>query len=157
MKFSKIFLIMAIITLIASVSFVAATEATVGPYSFTVPDEYAIAEQKDNFISMKVDENNALSFSTDVDDDIEKSKQAFIKQGQELITEAEMDYDNLHIYLQAFQIDKDGQTFYTYNFIYLSEDGNFVVTYVTNDTDFDYDLESENNPVGNLLSSLNLK
>jgi hypothetical protein len=157
MKFSKILLIMAIITLIASVSFVAAEEATVGPYSFTVPDNYTIAEQKDNFISMKIDENNALSFSTDVDDDIEKSKQAFIDQGQKLITEAEMDYDDLHIYLQAFEIEKDGQTLYTYNFIYLSKDGNFVVTYVTNDTDFDYDLESEDNPVGNFLSSLNLK
>jgi hypothetical protein len=106
---------------------------------------------------MKIDENNALSFSTDVDDDIEKSKQAFIDQGQKLVTEAEMDYDDLHIYLQAFEIEKDGQTLYTYNFIYLSKDGNFVVTYVTNDTDFDYDLESEDNPVGNFLSSLNLK
>ena len=154
MKFNKIFLIMLLVAVVATVGFVAAEEATVGAYTFTIPDGYTIATQDDTTIAMQLDANNALSFATEVSDDIESSKQAFIDQGKELIAEEEMDFNNMHFNLQAFKYDQAGTTLYAYNYICLSDSGNFVLTLVTDNAEFDYDLNSEGNPAGTLLSSL---
>ena len=154
MKINKIFLKMILIALVATIGFVAAEDATIGPYTFTIPDGYTIATQTDDTIAMQLDANNALSFATGISDDIESSKQTLISQGQELISEEEIDFNNMHFNIQAFKTDKDGTTLYSYNYICLSDDGNFVLTVVTDNADFDSDLNAEDNVAGTLLGSL---
>ncbi|MDO5832924.1 hypothetical protein [Methanobrevibacter sp.] len=154
MVLNKKFLLLITVVFIASVGIVVAEDATVGPYTFTVPDGYTIATSDDTSCAMQLDEYKAISFATGVSDDLEAAKQNFIDQGQTLIDEKEMEYNGLPITLQAFSIEKDGTTFYVYNYVCLNEDGNFVVTATTNDADFDSDLNSDSNPAKIIFDTL---
>lgn len=146
MNFNSKLLILITLVFIASVGIVVAEDATVEPYTFTVPDGYTITTSDDTTCAMQKDEKNAVSFATGVSDDLEAAKQNFIDQGKTLIKEESMNYNDFNITLQAFSTDADGTTLYAYNYIVLSEDGNFVVTVATDDEQFDSDLKSDDNP-----------
>ena len=150
MKFNKVFLALIILIFVSSIGMAVAEDASIAGYSFTVPEYYTILNATDDLIVMQMDDYNVINFATGVQDDIEISKQTNIDNGWELINEDTIDYNDISINLQSFV--KDG--LYSYNYIVLSEQGNFVVTVVTNNADFDADLESEDNPAKIIFDSL---
>ena len=79
MNFNKKFLFLIALVFIASVGIVAAEDATVEPYTFTIPDDYTIATSDETTCAMQKDQFNAISFATGVSDDIEGAKQNFIR------------------------------------------------------------------------------
>ena len=93
MKFNKIFFVLLALVLVSSIGIAVAEDASVGPYSFTVPDGYTIANSADDSVSMQLDDNNAITFATGVSDDIDAAKENFLSQGKELIEEDTLDYD----------------------------------------------------------------
>ncbi len=61
------------------------------------------------------------------------------------------------INLQAFSVDQGGTTLYSYNYVMLSEDGNFVVTVVTDDGELNTDLNTanaEDNPAVTIFDTI---
>ena len=52
----------------------------------------------------------------------------------------------MNITLQAFSAEVDGTVLYVYNYVMLTEDGNFVVTVTTDDASFNDDLHADSNP-----------
>ncbi len=154
MKLSKKLLLLITLVFVASVGIVVAEDATVSPYTFTIPDGYTIATSDDTTCAMQKDNFNAISFATGVGDDLEAAKQTFIDQGKTLIKEESMNYNDVDITLQAFSADIDGTTLYVYNYVVLSEQGNFVVTVTTDDAEFDSDLNSDSNPAKVIFDSL---
>ena len=150
----KKFLFLITLVFIASVGIVSAEDATVEPYTFTVPDGYTIATSDDTTCAMQKDEYNAISFATGVSDDLESAKQNFISQGKNFIKEETQNYNDMDITLQAFSTEAGGTTLYVYNYVMLSEDGNFVVTVTTDDADFDSDLNSEDNPAKEIFDTV---
>ena len=153
---TKVLLLITLV-FVASVGIVAAEDATVAPYTFTVPDGYTIATTTDTTCAMQQDDIHAISFATGVGEDLEAAKQNFIDQGQQLIDEKEMKYNDIDINLQAFSVDKDGTLLYSFNYIVLSDDGNFVVTVVTDDAEFNSDLNTanaEDNPAVTIFDTL---
>jgi hypothetical protein len=106
---------------------------------------------------MQQDDIHAISFATGVGEDLEAAKQNFIDQGQQLIDEKEMKYNDIDTTLQAFSVDKDGTLLYSFNYVVLSDDGNFVVTVVTDDAEFNSDLSTanaEDNPAVTIFDTL---
>ena len=157
MKFNTKILLLITLVFVASVGVAVAEDATVSPYTFTIPDGYTVATATDTTCAMQKDATNAVSFATEVSDDIESAKQTFIDQGQTLIDEQEITYNDMSITLQAFSADKDGTTLYSYNYIMLSESGNFVVTVVTDNADFNSDLNTatgEDNPAVTIFDTI---
>ena len=86
-------------------------------------------------------------------DDIEAAKQNFLSQGKELIEEETLDFDGTEVNLQAFSTP--GTDIKAYNYIVISDNGNFVITVATDNQDFDSSLESDDNPAKAILESLN--
>ncbi|MBR5503869.1 MAG: hypothetical protein IKV87_05460 [Methanobrevibacter sp.] len=152
MKMNKVFIVLLALVLVSSIGMAVAEDASVGPYTFTVPEGYTIATSTDNTVAMQLDENNAVSIATDVSDDLEAAKQNFISQGKELLAEDTIEYNGMEINLQAFSTP--GTEINAYNYIVLSEDGNFVVTVATDNQDFDSSLESEDNPAKTIFDTI---
>lgn len=154
MKISKTFLLLIALVFVAGVGVVMAEDATVDPYTFTIPDDYTIATSDDTTCAMQKDEYHAISFATGVGEDLEAAKQNLIDQGKTFLKEEDLKYNDMDITLQAFSAEAGGTTLYVYNYVMLSEDGNFVVTVTTDDADFDSDLESEDNPAKVIFDSI---
>ena len=157
MKLNTKILLLITLVFVASVGIAVAEDATVSPYTFTIPDGYTVATTTDTTCAMQKDAAHAVSFATEVSDDLESAKQTLIEQGQALIDEQEIKYNDMDITLQAFSADKDGTTLYSYNYIMLSESGNFVVTVVTDDPNFNSDLNSanaEDNPAVTIFDTI---
>ena len=154
MKLSKTFLVLVTLILVAGIGAVVAEDATVEPYTFTVPDGYTIATSDDTTCAMQKDEFNAISFATGVGEDLEAAKQTFIDQGKTFVEEDNIEYNGINSTLQVFSVDADGTTLYIYNYVVLTEEGNFVVTLTTDDADFNSTLESQDNPVASIFDTL---
>ena len=153
MKLNKIFLVMLALILVSSIGIAVAEDVSVGGYTFTVPDGYNLVNTTDDLASMQLDEKNAISFATGVSDDIDAAKQNFLSQGKELIEEETLDFDGTEVNLQAFSTP--GTDIKAYNYIVISDNGNFVITVATDNQDFDSSLESDDNPAKAILESLN--
>ena len=79
MKMKKLLMALLLMSVIAiSVSAVAAEQAQIGQNTFDVPDGYTIVQTEDNMIMMQIDENNAVTVTIDIPDDIESSKQTIL-------------------------------------------------------------------------------
>ena len=154
MKLSKAFLVLVTLALVASVGIVAAEDVTVGSYTFAVPDGYTIASNTDTVIAMQQDEYNAITFATEISDDIETAKQVLINKDYTFIDEEEMEYNGYNTTLQKFSYDSNGTTLYSFNYIELIDSGNFVITLITDNPDFDGDLNSGKNPVASIFDTL---
>ena len=150
MKMKKLLMALLLMSVIAiSVSAVAAEQAQIGQNTFDVPDGYTIVQTEDNMIMMQIDENNAVTVTIDIPDDIESSKQTILDQWYELVNESTVQYADKDINVQGFT--KDDIT--SYNYIVLSDDGNYVVGVVSNDPNFDGDLESGSNPAATIFDT----
>ena len=141
---NKKFLLLVSLVFLASIGIVMAEDATVDPYTFTVPDGYTIATSDATTCAMQKDNIHAVSFATGVGDDLEAAKQTFISQGKTFVEEKELKYNDMDITLQVFSTEEGGTTMYTYNYVMLSQDGNFVVTVATDDAELDSDLNTAN-------------
>lgn len=142
---------MIFLVLVSTVGVAVAEDASVGIYTFTVPDGYSITQTEDNLVVMQLDENNVVNFATEVDSDIDAAKENLISQGNELIQEDTINYNDMEINLQSF---KTSNGLFSYNYIFLGDNGNFAVTVVTNNADFDADLEAEGNPATTIFDSV---
>jgi hypothetical protein len=157
MKLNTKILLLITLVFIASVGIAVAEDATVAPYTFTVPDGYTIATASDTTCAMQKDNIHAVSFATEVGDDLELAKQGFVDKGYTLVGEQEIQYNDIQINLQAFSVEQGGTTLYTYNYVVLSQDGNFVVTVVTDDAEFNTDLNTataEDNPAVTIFDTI---
>lgn len=154
MRFTETFLVLMALALAACAGTVAAEEVSVGPYTFAVPDGYAVASDTDLVIAMKQDEYNSITFATEISDDIEASKQVLINKGYAFIDEEEMEYSGYNTTLQKFSYKADGTTLYSFNYIELIDSSNFVITLVTDNPDFDGDLNSGENPAAYIFDTL---
>lgn len=137
--------------LISAVGVAVAEDATVGAYTFTVPDGYSIIQSEDNLVVMQMDEKNVVNFATEVGDDINAAKENLISQGNELTGEDTLNYNDMEINLQSF---KTSAGLYSHNYIFLGDNGNFAVTVVTDNADFDTDLAAEGNPATTIFDSV---
>ena len=131
MKLNKLFVALILLIFVSSIGMAAAEEASVAGYTFTVPEGYTIHETTDDSVVMQMDDNNAIVFSTTVGDDLEAAKQNFIDQGKELLEENVQDFNGLEVNLQAFSVP--GTELNSYNYVVLSDDGNFLVTISSDD------------------------
>lgn len=154
MRLSKTLLLLIALVFVAGVGIVAAEDATVAPYTFTVPDGYTIATSDATTCAMQKDANNAISFATGVSDDLEGAKQNLISQGKTFLEEKNVKFGDLDTTLQAFSADIGGTTLYVYNYVVLTEEGNFVVTVTTDDANFNTDLNSDTNPAKGIFDTL---
>ena len=146
MKLSKMFLLLVALVFVACVGIVVAEDATVSPYTFTVPDGYTIVTSDDTTCAMQKDENNAICFATGVGDDLEAAKQNLISQGKTFVEEKNLTYNDMDITLQSFSVDVGGTKLCLYNYVMFAEEGNFVVTLTTDDASFNSDLHADSNP-----------
>lgn len=137
--------------LVSTVGVAVAEDASVGIYTFTVPDGYSVIQSEDNLVVMQQDEKNVVNFATEVGDDIDAAKENLISQGNELIGEDTLDYNDMEINLQSF---KTSTGLFSYNYIFLGDNGNFAVTVVTDNSDFDADLKAEGNPATTIFDSV---
>ena len=155
MKLNKLFVALILLIFVSSIGMAAAEEASVAGYTFTVPEGYTIHETTDDSVVMQMDDNNAIVFSTTVGDDLEAAKQNFIDQGKELLEENVQDFNGLEVNLQAFSVP--GTELNSYNYVVLSDDGNFLVTISSDDPNFDTDLKAEGNPAAEIFNSLKME
>lgn len=150
MRLNKIFMALLLMSVIAiSIGAVAAEQGTIGQNTFDIPDGYTVAKTEGNMILMQKDANNVVTVTIEIPDDIEASKQTILDQGYELADESNVKYADKDITVQGFT--KDGVT--SYNYIVLSDDGNYVVGVVSNDPDFNGDLESGDNPAATIFDT----
>lgn len=151
------FLLFILLIVIVSLGVVYATDVTVGNYTFTAPDGYTIVKSDDTCIEMRNNTKNALSFTTGIDGDIESSKQGFIKRGYTIINEKSFEYNGHNGDLIVFSIKDNETTSFSYKYIVLSNDGNFVITVITDNSNFNGDLNSNDNPVTEIFDTLQVK
>lgn len=155
MKLNKIFVAIIVLIFVSSIGMAVAEDASVGGYTFTVPEGYKVLNTTEDSVVMQMDDNNAIVFSTTVGDDLEAAKENFISQGKELLEENVQDFDGLEVNLQAFSVP--GTDINSYNYVVLSEDGNFLVTVSSDDPNFDTDLKAEGNPAGEIFNTLQME
>ena len=64
MKLNKIAILLISLVFVAGVRMVAAEDATLAPYTFTIPDEYTVTNTDETTCAMQKDNNNTISFAT---------------------------------------------------------------------------------------------
>ena len=74
MKYKYLFLSFMLLILVGSITAIAANEASIGDYTFTLPDGYTIANQTEDLISMTQDDDHAIVIS---DPEVVKSSEEF--------------------------------------------------------------------------------
>ncbi len=154
MKLNKALLLLVALVFVAGVGIVVAEDATVAPYTFTVPDGYSVVTSDDTTCALQKDEFNAISFATGVGEDLEAAKQNLISQGNTFVEEKDINYDGMDIKLQSFTKDVGGTKLFLYNYVMFADQGNFVVTVSTNDASFNDDLHADSNPAKVIFDSI---
>ena len=132
MKYKYLFLSFMLLILVGSITAIAANEASIGDYTFTLPDGYTIANQTEDLISMTQDDDHAIVIS---DPEVVKSSEEFKAD-----LEAQYNY-NQDSYKGFLYICHDNT----------DDDEVFLITLVMPE---DEDTPSEDdNPVSTILSS----
>ena len=150
MKYKYLFLSFMLLILVGSITAIAANEASIGDYTFTLPDGYTIANQTEDLISMTQDDDHAIVIS---DPEVVKSSEEFKADleadGYEFGDEANYTSGN-------FDIEQYNYNYDSYKgFLYICHDNTddevFLITLVMPE---DEDTPSEDdNPVSTILSS----
>ena len=151
MKYKYLFLSFMLLILVGSITAIAANEASIGDYTFTLPDGYTIANQTENLISMTQDDDHAIVIS---DPEVVKSSEEFKADleadGYEFGDEANYTSGNFDI--EQYNYNQDSYK----GFLYICHDNTdddevFLITLVMPE---DEDTPSEDdNPVSTILSS----
>ena len=140
-----------LLILVGSITAIAANEASIGDYTFTLPDGYTIANQTEDLISMTQDDDHAIVIS---DPEVVKSSEEFKADleadGYEFGDEANYTSGNFDI--EQYNYNQDSYK----GFLYICHDNTdddevFLITLVMPE---DEDTPSEDdNPVSTILSS----
>lgn len=151
MKYKYLFLSFMLLILVGSITAIAANEASIGDYTFTLPDGYTIANQTEDSISMTQDDDHAIVIS---DPEVVKSSEEFKADleadGYEFGDEANYTSGNFDI--EQYNYNQDSYK----GFLYICHDNTdddevFLITLVMPE---DEDTPSEDdNPVSTILSS----
>ena len=151
MKYKYLFLSFMLLILVGSITAIAANEASIGDYTFTLPDGYTIANQTEDLISMTQDDDHAIVIS---DPEVVKSSEQFKAdleaEGYEFGDEANYTSGNFDI--EQYNYDYDAYK----GFLYICHDNTddnevFLITLVMPG---DEDTPSEDdNPVSTIISS----
>ena len=151
MKYKYLFLSFMLLILVGSITAIAANEASIGDYTFTLPDGYTIANQTEDLISMTQDDDHAIVIS---DPEVVKSSEEFKADleadGYEFGDEANYTSGNFDI--EQYNYNQDSYK----GFLYICHDNTdddevFLITLVMPE---DEDTPSEDdNPVRTILSS----
>lgn len=151
MKYKYLFLSFMLLILVGSITAIAANEASIGDYTFTLPDGYTIANQTEDLISMTQDDDHAIVIS---DPEVVKSSEEFKADleadGYEFGDEANYTSGNFDI--EQYNYNQDSYK----GFLYICHDNTdddevFLITLVMPE---DEDTPSEDdNPVSTILSS----
>ena len=151
MKYRYLFLSFMLLILVGSITAIAANEASIGDYTFTLPDGYTIANQTEDLISMTQDDDHAIVIS---DPEVVKSSEEFKADleadGYEFGDEANYTSGNFDI--EQYNYNQDSYK----GFLYICHDNTdddevFLITLVMPE---DEDTPSEDdNPVSTILSS----
>lgn len=151
MKYKYLFLSFMLLILVGSITAIAADEASIGGYTFTLPDGYTITNQTEDLISLSQDDDHAIIIS---DPDVVKSSEEFKAdleaQGYEFGDEANYTSGNFDIEQYNYKSDPYK------GFLYICHDNTddnevFLITLVIPG---DEDAPSEDdNPVSTILSS----
>ena len=151
MKFKYLFLSFLVLILAGSIAAIAANEASIGDYTFTLPDGYTIANQTEDLISMTQDDDHSIVIS---DPEVVKSSEEFKADleadGYEFGDEANYTSGNFDI--EQYNYNQDSYK----GFLYICHDNTdddevFLITLVMPE---DEDTPSEDdNPVSTILSS----
>ena len=151
MKFKYLFLSFLVLILVGSIAAIAANEASIGDYTFTLPDGYTIANQTEDLISMTQDDDHSIVIS---DPEVVKSSEEFKADleadGYEFGDEANYTSGNFDI--EQYNYNQDSYK----GFLYICHDNTdddevFLITLVMPE---DEDTPSEDdNPVSTILSS----
>ncbi|AMK16159.1 hypothetical protein [Methanobrevibacter olleyae] len=153
MKFKYLFLSLILLVLACSIATIAAEEAIIDDYSFTIPDGYSIVNQSEQMVSMQIDNDHAIVMSAP--DDVQSPKQfktGLEKQGYKFGDEENYTKGNFDIEQYNYDYDK------YQGFLYICDDNTdkdddvILITLVIPKTD---DVPSEDeNPVTGILDSL---
>ncbi len=144
---SLAFTLLVVFILTFSITAIYAEDVTVGSSTFELPDGFKINETENNTVTL---ENNNY-FLTVYEGDIvstEEAKQNREEEGYELLGEDTYDAEGVSINQQNYKKDNIVSNVYTFT----KNDKNYIIT--LNTLESQPALNSENNPVTHIISSL---
>ena len=152
MKFKFLFLGLMVFIMLAGISTVSAENATVGDYTFTVPDEFSIVNQTEDMVYLE-DSLSFYSISLTVADESLDDKEIMkrlLSQGYELEKEGNYTRGIFNVTEYTYNF-KDAY----YGFLYLCENGDdrIVITHGTSGED-EYFMSAPDLDVKDIIESL---
>ena len=120
MRFKYIFLSLMLIILLGSMTAIAAEDdyASLGDYTFDIPEGYQIADESDNMITFQSDEDHVvIVYALDSVSDLDMFKSLLENQGCKLV-------DDTSFESGSFNVDQSTYTFMdTQGYLYVCDDG----------------------------------
>lgn len=149
MKFGKIFLVMAIVLAVATISIAAAEEASLAGHTFTIPDGFKKVDMGSDKVGMSQDDDHAivLTIAKDIKTPSEL-KASLEKEGYKFLSEDTYVADGKNVSQQNY--NNNGSLFMAYTFDVDSD--KCFVTYVIPENETPG--EGPNNPVTVILDSI---
>ena len=152
MRFKYLFLSMLLLILAFNMGAIAAEDATIGDYSFTIPEDYNITNQTDDVILLE-DSVQYYSLSiTDVKENLDNEEilKRLMSQGYELEKEGNSTKGIFNVTEYTYNF-KDAY----YGFLYICENGDdkLVITHGTSGED-EYFLSAPDFDVNDILDSM---
>lgn len=150
MKSKSIILAIAVLIMACSITAIAAESASVGDYTFEIPDDYKSTDITDTQATLEKDNTHAIVviFADSVSSS-EDAKSNLESKGYTYIGQNSYDANGYSINQQNFE--KDGLTVYSYDFE--MKDGKYsVITYTIPSSE--QPGENEDNPVTDIIKSL---
>ena len=152
MKFKFLFLGLMVFIMLSGISSVSAENATVGDYSFTIPDEFSIVNQTEDMVYLE-DSLSFYSISLTIADESLDDKEIMkrlLSQGYELEKEGNYTKGIFNVTEYTYNF-KDAY----YGFLYLCENGDdrIVITHGTSGED-EYFMSAPDSDVKDIIESL---
>ena len=150
MKSKSIILALAVLIMACSITAIAAESASVGDYTFEIPDDYKSTDITDTQATLEKDDTHAIVviFADSVSSS-EDAKSNLESKGYPYIGQNRYDANGYSVNQQNFE--KDGLTVYSYDFE--MKDGKYcVITYTIPSSE--QPGENEDNPVTDIIKSL---
>ncbi|MDO5831251.1 hypothetical protein [Methanobrevibacter sp.] len=150
MRNKSILMILALLILACSITAVAAESASVGDYTFEIPEGYAVNETAGNQCVLTQDDNHVIvviiADSISNSDDVIKNLEA---KGYKFIGENTYNADGYDVHQQNYEMND--LTVYSYNFEL--NDGKYcIITYTIPSSE--QVGENEDNPITGILNSI---
>ena len=150
MKYKGILLAFAILILACGMQSAFAEDATAGNHTFTVPDNYVIAEQSGNIISIgDNDHTTYITIGFNIKETPDSIKKTLESSGEKYIDNKTVTVSGYNVTQMNFE-DSDGN----YHYMYICKKGNETIGINMLCKNKCADLGDNSNPVTGILSSL---